>query len=79
MVKFSIDLEYTGGVPFDIMKPVLERATHDQLMTLEDFNPYLIEDSDCLWEQHCKRRFRGKRPQEMESWREMFLVSFLEL
>uniref|UniRef100_A0A336KP71 CSON013174 protein n=1 Tax=Culicoides sonorensis TaxID=179676 RepID=A0A336KP71_CULSO len=66
-------LEYTGGVPFDILKPVLERATVEQLLSLEDYNPYLIEDSDCLWEQHCKRRFRGKRPEEMESWREMFL------
>ncbi|XP_063707022.1 transcription elongation factor B polypeptide 3 isoform X2 [Culicoides brevitarsis] len=66
-------LEYTGGVPFDILRPVLERCSYEQLMTLEDYNPYLIEDSDVLWEQHCKRRFRGKCPEEMESWREMFL------
>lgn len=65
-------LKYTGSVPFDIMKPVLERTTYKQLMTLENFNPNLIKDLDCLWEQHCKRRFRNKRPQEMESWRGMF-------
>lgn len=44
-----------------------------QLLTIEDFNPYLVEDTDHLWEMHCKRRFRGKTPEELESWREMFL------
>ncbi|XP_055322008.1 transcription elongation factor B polypeptide 3 [Sitodiplosis mosellana] len=65
-------LEYTGGVPFDILKPVLERATPEQLSSFEHYNPYLMDDSDCLWQQHCQRKFKAHRRLEMETWREMF-------
>lgn len=74
LIVITIVLEFTGGVPFDILRPVIERATYEQLMTLEDYNPYLIEDTSYLWEQHCKRRFRSKHRQEMETWREMYIV-----
>lgn len=67
-------LEFTGGVPFDILKPILERATPDQLFMLEHYNPYLIEDTDTLWQYHCNREFRSNDRQEMESWREMYMV-----
>ncbi|XP_076162465.1 transcription elongation factor elongin A [Ptiloglossa arizonensis] len=66
-------LEFTGGVPFDIIKPVLERATADQLFMLEHYNPYLIEDTDCLWQFHSNREFRNKQREEMETWREMYM------
>lgn len=67
-------LEFTGGVPYDIIKPVLERATPDQLFSLEHHNPYLIEDTDMLWQYHCNREFRTKQREEMETWREMYMV-----
>ncbi|XP_058117763.1 transcription elongation factor B polypeptide 3 [Anopheles ziemanni] len=65
----------TGGIPFYILKPVLERANPNQLLHLEHFNPHFVEDSDVLWEQHCKRTFRAKQrnEEELETWREMFL------
>lgn len=66
-------LKVTGEVPFSIIKPVLERATADQLSMIEHHNPYLIEDTDDLWKFHCNREFRTKQRQEMESWREMYL------
>ncbi|XP_011332905.1 transcription elongation factor B polypeptide 3 isoform X2 [Ooceraea biroi] len=66
-------LEFTGGVPFDILKPVLERATPDQLFILEHHNPYLMEDTDTLWQFHCNREFKKNVRQEMESWREMYM------
>lgn len=65
-------LEYTGGVPFEILKPVLERATSEQLSLFEYFNPYLMDDSDVLWQQHCQRKFRAYKRQEMETWRDMY-------
>ncbi|KAJ8667139.1 hypothetical protein QAD02_008801 [Eretmocerus hayati] len=71
-------LEYTGGVPYYILKPVLERATPDQLITLEHFNPYLIEESDSLWQFHCNKDFRSKQREEMESWREMYMRCYEE-
>lgn len=36
------DLGYTGGVPYDILKPALERASSSQLRIIEEYNPYLI-------------------------------------
>lgn len=65
-------LEYTGGVPFEILKPVLERASPEQLEQFEHYNPYLMEDSDILWQQHCNRKFKAYKRQEMETWREMY-------
>lgn len=76
MLQENIDLlDVTGGVPFDLLKPVLERASPEQLMNLENYNPYLMEDSDILWEQHCKRNFRmhKRKEEECESWREMYI------
>lgn len=74
LLQKNIDaIEYTGGVPFDILRPILERATPTQLFSFEHYNPYLMEDSDVLWQQHCQRRFRGEKRQEMETWREMFI------
>lgn len=75
LLQEHIDLiDYTGGIPFDLLKPVLERASPDQLITLENYNSYLMEDSDVLWEQHCKRNFRcqKRKVEECESWREMY-------
>ncbi|XP_055588117.1 transcription elongation factor B polypeptide 3 [Uranotaenia lowii] len=67
-------LDCTGGIPFDMLKPVLERASAKQLEYLEEVNPYLLEDTDILWEQHCKRLFRSqkRKEEECESWREMY-------
>lgn len=78
ILQENIDfLETTGGVPFDILRPVLERAKADQLANIEYYNPYLLEESDVLWEPHCKRKFRTKKRQENEAWREMYEVSNL--
>lgn len=75
VLQENIDnLEYTGGIPFEILRPILERATADQLSILEYHNPYLLDESDVLWEPHCKRKFRIKQRQEDESWRDMYMV-----
>ncbi|KAI5713104.1 hypothetical protein M8J76_004647 [Diaphorina citri] len=79
ILQENIDsLEYTGGVPYDILKPVLERATAEQLYQLEHYNPYLMEDTGPHWEFHCSRDFRGKKLQEYETWRELYLRCMLE-
>ncbi|XP_022062629.1 elongin-A [Acanthochromis polyacanthus] len=62
-----------GGVPFEILEPVLERCTPEQLYRIEQSNQCFIEDSDELWTRHCKRDFKRESPQEYESWREMYL------
>ena len=39
------DIAECGGLPYEILVPVLERAKPDALMTIEDYNPYLMEDT----------------------------------
>ncbi|PNF41785.1 hypothetical protein B7P43_G02617 [Cryptotermes secundus] len=74
VLQENIDaLEYTGGVPYDLMKPVLQHATPEQLFMLEHHNPYLIEDTGDLWQFHCQREFRTKQRQDMETAREMYM------
>lgn len=74
VLQDNIDaLEYTGGVPYLILKPVIERANPDQLFMLEHHNPYLIEETDELWQLHCNKEFRTKRREEMETWRDMYM------
>lgn len=72
---FRVALEQIGSIPFDILKPVLQLASPEQLFTIESYNPYLMEDTDVLWEFHGKRKFRNNKRLELETWREMFLVS----
>ncbi|XP_072175584.1 uncharacterized protein [Diadema setosum] len=69
----NIDALDEIGVPYDIIKPILEKCTPQQLLRLEDFNPYLIEDTDHLWRAHADRDFKSHRPKDMESWRELYL------
>lgn len=61
VLQDNIDaLEFTGGIPYDILKPVLEKATPQQLFNLEDYNPYLLSDTDPLWAAHCRKMFKNK-------------------
>ncbi|XP_064408258.1 elongin-A isoform X1 [Latimeria chalumnae] len=74
VLQNNIDsIHEVGGVPFDILEPVLERCTPDQLYHIEDCNPVFVEDTEELWMKHCKRDFRSQEPQEYETWREMYL------
>ncbi|KAF7467301.1 elongin-A [Marmota monax] len=74
VLKNNIDSIFeVGRVPFSILEPVLERCTPDQLYRIEEYNHVLIEDTDQLWKVHCHRDFKEERPEEYESWREMYL------
>lgn len=73
VLQDNIDfIESTGGVPFHVIRPVLEKAKPEQLSNIEYFNQELLEDTDVLWEPHVKRKFRTRQRLEMESWREMY-------
>uniref|UniRef100_A0A8C6R1Q6 Elongin-A n=1 Tax=Nannospalax galili TaxID=1026970 RepID=A0A8C6R1Q6_NANGA len=74
VLKNNIDSIYeVGGVPYSLLEPVLERCTPDQLYRIEECNHVLIEETDQLWKIHCHRDFKEERPEEYESWREMYL------
>ncbi|CAG0881501.1 unnamed protein product [Darwinula stevensoni] len=65
-------LEFTGGVPYTVLEPVFKTASAEQLFTLEYYNPYLLSDTDPLWERLVKKDFRNTDRQELESWRDMY-------
>ncbi|KAM9775797.1 elongin-A [Syngnathus typhle] len=74
VLQNNIDsIDEVGGVPFEILGPVLERCTPEQLYRIEQSNQWFIEDSNELWMRHCQRDFKRETPQEYESWREMYL------
>ncbi|GAV01502.1 hypothetical protein RvY_12206 [Ramazzottius varieornatus] len=52
------EIEEFGYIPYDVIKPVLESCSSAQLLRLEQFNPYLMEDADELWQKHCDRDFK---------------------
>ncbi|XP_027031700.1 elongin-A isoform X2 [Tachysurus fulvidraco] len=66
-------IDEVGGVPYEILVPVLERCTPEQLYRIEQCNQSFIEESDELWLKHCKRDFKRESPQEYETWRELYL------
>ncbi|XP_030012759.1 elongin A, like [Sphaeramia orbicularis] len=66
-------LHETGGVPFEILEPVLERCTPEQLLHIEECNPIYIGVTDHLWGKHCQRDFKDSKLQEYESWKEMYI------
>uniref|UniRef100_UPI00359016F0 elongin-A n=1 Tax=Myxine glutinosa TaxID=7769 RepID=UPI00359016F0 len=74
VLQNNIDsIHEVGGVPFDILEPVLERCTPEQLYRIEDCNPHFVEDTDGLWMQNAKKDFRNDSREEFESWREFYL------
>ncbi|NWT01572.1 ELOA1 protein, partial [Mionectes macconnelli] len=77
VLQNNIDLlQEVGGVPFEILEPVLTRCTPEQLFRIEECNLRLIQDSDHLWKKHCQRDFKNESLLEYESWREMYLRLF---
>jgi len=65
-------IDECGNLPYEMLKPILERGKPEDIMRIEDYNPRLMEDTGELWEKIVKRHFpRGDR-QEFESYREMY-------
>ncbi|CAN8204718.1 unnamed protein product [Coccothraustes coccothraustes] len=65
-------LQEAGGVPFEILEPVLTRCTPEQLFRVEKCNLRFIKATDHLWKKHCQRDFKNESLLEYESWREMY-------
>jgi len=73
VLKDHVDeIDEVGNLGYDILQPVLDRASPKTLMHIEDCNPYLMEETSQLWEKYVKKDFRNKPREDMESWREMY-------
>ncbi|XP_063509698.1 elongin-A3-like [Pongo pygmaeus] len=62
-----------GGVAYSVLEPVPEGWTPDQLYRTEKDNHALARETDELWRIHCLQDFKGEKPREHESWRELYL------
>ncbi|XP_025230200.1 putative elongin-A3 member C, partial [Theropithecus gelada] len=62
-----------GGVPYSVLEPLPEGWTPDQLYRREKYNDALAGDTDELWRIRCLQDFKEEKPQEHESWRELYL------
>ncbi len=67
------ELDHVGHVPFHLMAPVIQNATAPQLYSIEEANPQFVGESEALWENHCRREFRGRERGEFETWRELYI------
>ncbi|KAJ7219542.1 RNA polymerase II transcription factor SIII subunit A-domain-containing protein [Mycena pura] len=69
------------GFRYDLVKPILERCTVEQLLRLEQASPYLQKDTPEIWRELCFRTYpmaaeryrRGQMP-EPASWRDQYFV-----
>ncbi|KAM9231042.1 LOW QUALITY PROTEIN: elongin-A-like [Leptosomus discolor] len=59
--------------------PLLQRLSHLCFSTKpvpyvpsQSRAPFLTEDTDQLWRNHCLRDFKNEKPEEAESWREAY-------
>ncbi|KAJ6597195.1 RNA polymerase II transcription factor SIII subunit A-domain-containing protein [Mycena vulgaris] len=66
---------------YDLVKPILERCTVDQLLRLEQASPYLQKDTPEIWKALCFRdyvsaaeRYHRGQIQEPESWKDQYFV-----
>ncbi|XP_078256127.1 elongin A, like [Rhinoraja longicauda] len=79
VLQNNIDsIHEVGGVPFEIIEPVFDQCTSEQLWRIEECNPSFIEQTGHHWMKHCRKDFKGERPQEYESWRELYLRLYVE-
>ncbi|KAM6355307.1 elongin-A-like [Podargus strigoides] len=77
VLQNNIDLLHeVGGVPFEILEPVLTCCTPEQLLRIEGCNRTFTKESDCLWKKHCQRDFKTESLLEYESWRDMYMRLF---
>ena len=44
-----VGIDYVGGIPLDVLKPVLEKCTPKQLYDLEDYNPVSVVKIQNIW------------------------------
>ncbi|ELU15566.1 hypothetical protein CAPTEDRAFT_189430 [Capitella teleta] len=57
---------------YDMMKPILVKVSATKLHALETVNPQLIGYTEELWMRFCGKDFRGTKPQECGSWRDLY-------
>lgn len=55
--KHVHDIDDIGDCPFELVKPILEKARPEHLIDLEEKSPHLKVDTQPLWKDHVLRDF----------------------
>ncbi|KAK6759456.1 hypothetical protein RB195_021190 [Necator americanus] len=65
-------LLYAEYIPYDVLKPVFERCTVEELASIEAKHPYLEDDSDELWQRFVSKKYPGEEPDSDTSWKDLY-------
>ena len=72
-------IKNVGDVPRDLLLPVLERCTADQLWKIESFNPSFILEDELLWSRLFEADFPGSvRSNSQMAWRDAYIQAKAE-
>ncbi|VDM76628.1 unnamed protein product [Strongylus vulgaris] len=69
-------LLYAEYIPYDVLKPVLEKCTDEELASIESKHPYIEDDSGELWEKFVSKKYPGEEPASDGTWKDLYY--FLE-
>ncbi|EYC42848.1 hypothetical protein Y032_0515g2784 [Ancylostoma ceylanicum] len=69
-------LLYAEYIPYDVLKPVFEKCTVEELASIESKHPYLEDDSGELWQRFVTKKYPGEEPDCDGSWKDLYY--FLE-
>jgi len=64
--------QHFNRLPIDVVKPILDAATPDQLYLIVDNNPDYVDDAEPLWKQFCSIHFKDAKPEEFESFYDLY-------
>ncbi|KHJ95872.1 transcription elongation factor S-II protein [Oesophagostomum dentatum] len=67
-------LLYADYVPYDVLKPVLEKCNEEQLACVESKHPYIEDDSGELWQRFVNRKYPGEEPSSDGTWKELYYI-----
>ncbi|VDM53802.1 unnamed protein product [Angiostrongylus costaricensis] len=69
-------LFYAEFINFDVVKPILEKCTPDELAHIERKHRYLEEDTGELWKRFVSKKYPGEELRYHNLWKELYY--FLE-
>jgi len=65
-------------LPYDVVKPIIDLATPEQLYCMVDNNPNYADDIEPLWQHFCALHFKDAERDECESYYELYWRKFNE-
>ncbi|CAF0822412.1 unnamed protein product [Rotaria sordida] len=74
------DICYTHffRLPYDVVKPIIDVATPEQLNVIIDNNPDYYDDVEPLWQKFCSLYFKDAEREECESYYELYWRKYNE-